>query len=262
MTTLSHIDEHGSARMVDVTNKNTTVRQACAEAIIHMSEQAYRAAITGSGPKGDVLATARIAGIMAIKRTSDLIPLCHPLAVGNATLDFEPLPEENSLRILATVKTNGPTGVEMEALTGASIAALTVYDMIKAVDKSSEIGPIRLLTKSGGKSGNYSIPQTHTQRVSSGFRESPVQGLRKTSEQSHHPIVSAQAKLGTRRQALRTFMAMHHLRASQWAKDANVPAAHIYSFLTGKTHAIAPEVLSKLANVVGVHPKDLLGGEE
>jgi cyclic pyranopterin phosphate synthase len=262
MTTLSHLDENGSARMVDVTSKDTTVRQACAEAIIHMSEPAYRAAIMGTGPKGEVLATARIAGIMAIKRTSDLIPLCHPLAIGNATVEFELLPHQMALRILATVKTNGPTGVEMEALTGASIAALTVYDMIKAVDKASEIGPVRLLTKSGGKSGNYAIPQARTHRVSSGFRESPVHEPKKARELAHRPVASAQAKAGASRQALRAFMTARHLRASQWAKDADVPVSHIYGFLTGKTHTIAPEVLSKLANVAGVHPKDLLGSEE
>ena len=263
MTKLSHLDEHGAARMVDVSDKDITARQACAEAIIHMSEQAFSAAISGTGPKGEVLATARIAGIMAIKRTSDLIPLCHPLAISEATIDFEPLPKQNALRILASVKTNGKTGVEMEALTGASVAALTVYDMIKALDKSSQIGPIRVLTKSGGKSGNYSIPQSHTRHVSSGFRDASARGQGKVIEPSQHPpYVPAQALGGAARQALRTFMAKHHLQASQWAKDANVPVAQVYGFLTGKTHTIAPEALSKLASVVGVRPQDLFGSEE
>jgi cyclic pyranopterin phosphate synthase len=262
MTKLSHLDEHGSARMVDVSGKDVTARQACAEAVIQMSEQAYSAAIKGDGPKGDVLSTARIAGIMAIKRTSDLIPLCHPLAISNAAIEFEPLPKQYALRILATVKTNGQTGVEMEALMGASIAALTVYDMIKAVDKASQIGSIRVLTKSGGKSGTYSVPQVRNSRLSSGFLDAPARGLSKAIEPSHRPHIPTQAMGANARQALRTFMTSHHLRASQWAKDANVPAAQIYGFLTGKTHTIAPETLSKLAAVAGVRPQDLLGSLE
>ncbi len=262
MTKLSHLDEQGAAHMVDVSAKDITTRQACAEAIIQMSEQAFSAAITGTGPKGEVLATARIAGIMAIKRTSELIPLCHPLSISNAAIDFEPLPKQSALRILATVKTDGKTGVEMEALTGASIAALTVYDMIKAIDKASQIGSIRLLAKSGGKSGAYSIPQSHTHHVSSGFRDAPARGLGKTMTPTQRSVTPAQTLGGGPRQALRTFMIEHHLRASQWAKAANVPVAQIYGFLTGKTHTIAPETLSKLASVVGVRPQDLLGSHE
>src|ERR1700761_1962901 len=155
MSKLSHLDEHGAARMVDVSDKPATDREATAETTIIMSAEAYEAAVSGTGKKGDVLAAARIAGIMAAKKTSDLIPLCHPIAVTKANIDFEPLADAHALRILATVKTTGQTGVEMEALTAASIAALTVYDMIKAVDRAAVIEGTRLVSKSGGKSGGY-----------------------------------------------------------------------------------------------------------
>jgi len=158
MSKLSHLDETGAARMVDVSDKETTAREATAEAVIRMSADAYQAAVEGSGPKGDVLAAARIAGIMAAKKTSELIPLCHPLPIAKAGIDFEPQAEDRSLRIIAMVKTTAQTGVEMEALTAASVAALTVYDMVKAVDKTTVIESVRLLTKSGGKSGSYIAP--------------------------------------------------------------------------------------------------------
>lgn len=184
MTKLSHLDDSGAARMVDVSAKDATTREATAEAVIRLSAEAYEAAIAGTGPKGDVLAAARIAGIMAAKKTSELIPLCHPLPIARAGIDFEPLAEQNALRIIATVKTMGQTGVEMEALTAASVAALTVYDMVKAVDKGAVIETIRLLTKSGGKSGSYiaphavtaapaapgALPQARGKYRSSGFR--------------------------------------------------------------------------------------------
>src|ERR1700761_4567102 len=159
MSKLSHLDEHGAARMVDVSDKPATDREATAETTIIMSAEAYEAAVSGTGKKGDVLAAARIAGIMAAKKTSDLIPLCHPIAITKANIDFEPRAEAHALRILATVKTTGQTGVEMEALTAASIAALTVYDMIKAVDRAAVIDGTKLVAKSGGKSGNSAVAE-------------------------------------------------------------------------------------------------------
>src|SRR3954469_19574819 len=155
MSKLSHLDEQGRASMVDVSEKSATERIATAEAIIVISQEAFDLVAAGEIKKGDVLATARIAGIMAAKKTSELIPLCHPLALTHAGVEFTPLPERHAFRIVASAKTTGQTGVEMEALTAASLAALTVYDMVKAVDKSSVIETIRLLTKSGGKSGSY-----------------------------------------------------------------------------------------------------------
>ena len=155
MSNLSHLDDKGAARMVDVSDKTETVREATAESVIVLSPDAFTAAMEGSGPKGDVLAAARIAGIMAAKKVPDLIPLCHPLPITGAGVEFEPVPERSAIRITATVKTFGKTGVEMEALTAASVAALTVYDMVKAVDKAMRIESVRVILKDGGKSGRY-----------------------------------------------------------------------------------------------------------
>jgi cyclic pyranopterin phosphate synthase len=156
---LTHLDSKGAARMVDVSAKPATAREAVAEAVIALSPEAFRAALSGQAKKGDVLAAARIAGIMAAKKTSELIPLCHPIALSRVTVAFEPLKTKNAIRVIATAKTVGQTGVEMEALTAASVAALTIYDMVKAVDRGAVIGSLRLLAKSGGKSGDYKAPR-------------------------------------------------------------------------------------------------------
>ena len=155
MSKLTHLDEQGAARMVDVSEKPPTAREAQAEAFILLSPEAYEIALSPQAPKGDVLATARLAGIMAAKRTSELIPLCHPIPLSQVSLDFEPQDERSGLRIVATTRTTAPTGVEMEAFVAASVAALTIYDMVKAIDRAATIEGIRLLTKSGGKSGTY-----------------------------------------------------------------------------------------------------------
>lgn len=156
MTRLTHLDESGAARMVDVSAKAATAREAVATGIVTMSAEALAAIHDGRVPKGDVLAVARIAGIQAAKRTSDLIPLCHPLGLSSVAVDFERL--DNGLRATATARTSGQTGVEMEAMTAAAVALLTVYDMAKAIDKAMIIGEIRLLSKSGGKSGDWRAP--------------------------------------------------------------------------------------------------------
>lgn len=150
---LSHVRADGSAHMVDVSAKAETSREATAEAVLSTRADVIERIFTAELPKGDALPTARIAGIMAAKRTPDLIPLCHPLPIAEVTVDFER--REDSVRLLAAVRTRGATGVEMEALTAVSVAALTLYDMIKAVDKHAEIGGIRVLAKSGGKSGDW-----------------------------------------------------------------------------------------------------------
>ena len=155
MAKRSHINERGEAHMVDVGDKSATERRARAEGIITMTPETYRLIADGTAKKGDVIATARIAGIMAVKRTHELIPLCHPLAVTKVTVEFEPLPGDTGLRVFTEVRVKGQTGVEMEALTGTSVACLTLYDMLKAADKSMEISGIRLLEKSGGRSGTY-----------------------------------------------------------------------------------------------------------
>lgn len=150
---LSHVDGGGKVRMVDVSGKASTLREATAAGEIRMSPAAIRAIRDGAVRKGDPLQTARVAGIMAAKRTADLIPLCHPLAL--TSVDVTLTPKRWGYAIIATVRTSGPTGVEMEALTAVSVAALTVYDMLKAVDRTMEIGAIRVTAKSGGRSGTF-----------------------------------------------------------------------------------------------------------
>ena len=157
MTRLTHIDDSGAAHMVDVTAKPDAIREAVAEGQITMSLAALDAVRKGSAKKGDVLATARIAGVMAAKKTSELIPLCHPLMLSKVSVDFTF--EDGGIRCTALVRLTGQTGVEMEAMTAVSVALLTIYDMAKALYKTMVIGEIRLLTKTGGKSGDWLRPE-------------------------------------------------------------------------------------------------------
>ena len=155
MEKLTHIDEQGNAVMVDVSAKDVTVREATAEGTILVGAEILRLIQENGIAKGDVLAAARIAGIMACKKTSDIIPLCHPLFITKASVDFEILEDRQAIRAVCTVRCEGKTGVEMEALTGVSAALLTVYDMCKAVSKEMVIGGIHLVKKSGGRSGEF-----------------------------------------------------------------------------------------------------------
>lgn len=155
MSGLTHFNAKGEAHMVDVSAKDVTNRIATAEGWVRMSTDAFDIISGGTAKKGDVLSVAQLAGIMGAKKTSDLIPLCHPLAIAKVSLDLELDADLPGVRISGTVKTTGQTGVEMEALTAVSTAALTVYDMIKAVDKTMEIGGVRVTLKDGGKSGRY-----------------------------------------------------------------------------------------------------------
>ena len=148
---LTHFDAEGNARMVDVSGKTVTARTAVAEGRIALSEEAFRAVADKSAPKGDVLSVAQIGGIMGLKRTSELIPLCHTLNLTNASVAFDLLPETREVRAVCTVRTDGKTGVEMEALTGVSISLLTIYDMCKAIDRGMIVEEIKLLEKTGGK---------------------------------------------------------------------------------------------------------------
>jgi cyclic pyranopterin phosphate synthase len=152
---LSHLDEAGAARMVDVSDKAVTARSAVAEGFVAMQPETLDLILGGKAPKGDVLATARIAGIMAAKKTHELIPLCHPLPLTQVTIAFEPSREPSGLRVLAEAKVGGKTGVEMEALTAVTVACLTLYDMCKAVDRGMSFTGIRLLEKTGGRSGTF-----------------------------------------------------------------------------------------------------------
>ncbi|HTI01072.1 MAG TPA: cyclic pyranopterin monophosphate synthase MoaC [Acidisoma sp.] len=155
---LSHFDAAGQAAMVDVSGKDETLREATARARITMRPETLALIESGSAKKGDVLGVARLAGIMAAKRTADLIPLCHPLPLSSVRVDLEPDALASAVEITATVRTTGRTGVEMEALTAASVAALTVYDMCKAVDRGMVVESLRVTAKSGGKSGDFSAP--------------------------------------------------------------------------------------------------------
>lgn len=155
MNVFSHLDSSGRARMVDVGEKSTTERRAVAQATVSVSPTTAQAVLAGDAPKGDVIGVARIAGIMAAKRTSELIPLCHQLALSFVGVEASVDGAEGTIVLTAEARTTGPTGVEMEALTAASVAALTVYDMVKGVERGAEIGPVMLLEKSGGRSGEW-----------------------------------------------------------------------------------------------------------
>ena len=159
MKTLTHIDKDGKAQMVDVGAKTVTAREAAAQAVVTMRPETLALILAGDMPKGDVLAAARIAGIMAAKQTSALIPLCHPVPLDSVRIELTPR-GSNQIYITARARCSYKTGVEMEALTAAAVAALTIYDMCKAVDRAMEIGEIYLLKKSGGKSGDFARPKS------------------------------------------------------------------------------------------------------
>ncbi|MFL5259228.1 MAG: cyclic pyranopterin monophosphate synthase MoaC [Hyphomicrobiales bacterium] len=155
MSKFTHLDEKGAARMVDVGAKEVTLREATAKGRVLMQPETLAAIESGTAKKGDVLATARIAGIMAAKKTHELIPLCHPLMISSVTVEFAPDRQHSAIEVAATVTVDGKTGVEMEALTAVSVACLTLYDMCKSADRGMRIADIRLTEKSGGKSGRY-----------------------------------------------------------------------------------------------------------
>lgn len=155
MSKLTHLNDRGEARMVDVSEKASTSRSAIATGFVTMTPETLHLVTTGTAKKGDVLASARIAGIMAAKRTHELIPLCHPLAISAATVEFETSTQPSGIRVTVEVKVAAQTGVEMEALTAVSVACLTIYDMLKAADKAMTLGDIHLVEKAGGRSGHY-----------------------------------------------------------------------------------------------------------
>jgi cyclic pyranopterin phosphate synthase len=253
MTKLTHLDEHGKAKMVDVSDKDATTRTAMAEAIVRMKPETLALVLEGTAPKGDVLAAARIAGIMAAKKTSELIPLCHPLPISGVTIACEPDEEGSLIRVLASVKVSGQTGVEMEAMTAATVAALTIYDMLKAAERGIVIEAVRLLSKEGGKSGSYRVEPENkggargrlVRRPTTADAEAPQ---RKTSDHA------------ARRDALRAFMSARGLTAHAWAKDAGVAVGVVFSFLHGRTPALTKAEEQKLADAAGVAPEDLYRG--
>jgi cyclic pyranopterin monophosphate synthase len=248
MSKLSHLDAKGQAHMVDVSTKEVTTREAVAEAIVLLSQAAFAAVMEGSAPKGDVLAATRIGGIMAAKKVPDLIPLCHPITITKAEIDIEPEPERTAMRIIARVVASGQTGVEMEALTAASVAALTLYDMIKAVDKAAVIETVRLISKSGGKSGSYKAPPRPSVNRPN-HRPKPQSLMGEVASPRPHP--------DQRRQAFRIFMASHRLRPTLWAKEAGIASGEILSFLTGRLPGLSPEAAEKLARAAKVRVEDM-----
>jgi len=256
MSKLAHLDERGQAYMVDVTDKETTAREASAEAFVILSPEAFALVAEGTAAKGDVLAAARIAGIMAAKKTSELIPLCHPLPLSKLAVDCELLPERNTIRVVTTARTAAQTGVEMEALTAASIAALTIYDMVKSADKSAQIETIRLLSKSGGKSGNYRAP--HAVKREQPTPEAKPRSRARPSVLAHEAAAPTRvAGVSADRDAFRNFMVSRALRATEWAKQAGVPPSQIYAFLTGRVRSLSPEVAERLAKAAHARVEDL-----
>lgn len=261
MTKLSHLDERGQASMVDVSSKAPTERAATAEARVVISHEAFRQVVDGTLPKGDVVATARIAGIMGAKKTPELIPLCHPLTITHAGIEIVPLPDGRTLQVTSTAKTTGQTGVEMEALTAATIAALTIYDMVKAVDKSAVIESVRLLTKSGGKSGTYQAPPRPEGRTS------PTPAGKRGAARVTPRVLSAETTAPTAlnpadgRENLRQFMIARGLRPSEWAQSASVPLNELYGYLSGHSRKLSAEAIEKLAKAAKATPEQMLAGK-
>jgi cyclic pyranopterin phosphate synthase len=267
MSKLTHLDEHGKAKMVDVSGKDTTARTAMAEAIVRMKPETLALVLEGTAPKGDVLAAARIAGIMAAKKTSEIIPLCHPLPISGVTVACEPDEEGSLIRVLASVKVSGQTGVEMEAMTAATVAALTIYDMLKAAERGIVIEAVRLLSKDGGKSGAYRAGDAEKSqgRGRSVRRPSTAAAARLVRHRSkpvevEGPQRKSVSDNATRRDALRRFMAARGLTAHAWAKDAGVAVGVIFSFLHGRTPALTKAEEEKLAAAAGVAAEDLYRG--
>jgi cyclic pyranopterin monophosphate synthase len=254
MSKLSHLDDQGRASMVDVSQKNATERLASAEAVIVLSREAFDLVLSGQAKKGDVLATARIAGIMAAKKTSDLIPLCHPLALSHTGVEFEPLADRHAFRIVASAKTTGPTGVEMEALTAAALAALTVYDMVKAVDKGAVIESIRLLTKSGGKSGAFEAEATPAPNASK-----PAKRKVAPRVLIHEAAAPKPANTSTEREALRRFMTDRRLRPTEWTKSAGLPAGELYGYLSGRSRTLPDASAERLAKAARASVDEMFG---
>lgn len=257
MSKLSHVDEQGKASMVDVSAKPDSERLASAEAVIVLSEEAFNLVLAGEVKKGDVLATARIAGIMAAKKTSELIPLCHPLALSHTGIAFEALSERHAFRITASAKTTGPTGVEMEAMTAAAVAALTVYDMVKAVDRTARIESVRLLTKSGGKSGSYEADEAPAPEEAPRGKTSP---LKASPRVLMHEVASPkQGGVSSDRDGLRRFMLERRLKATDWARSAAVPVNQLYGFLSGRSREIPKDIAEKLAKTARASVDEMFG---
>ena len=277
MTDLTHIDDQGRAAMVDVTAKDDTERSATAGAFIALAPATLALIAEGKAAKGDVIAAARIAGIMAAKKTSELIPLCHPLMLTGVAVEIAPRADGAGLSISATAKTCGPTGVEMEALTAASVAALTIYDMVKAVDRTATIGDIRLVAKSGGKSGDFlrdgeappqpsapaaAVPPgsapAQPRLLSRGFRRAPGAALRPRNVDEGPATPRA---THSRAEAFRSFLRDNRLQVSSWAANAGLPVGLVYGFLHGRVGRLPKDAEEKLARAANATVGDVFGSE-
>ena len=256
--------------MIDISDKVSTDREAIAEAEIVMSGEAFSAVDSGNAKKGDVLGAARIAAIMAAKKTAELIPLCHPIAITRAEVAFELDDARNAVRVRTTVKSRSQTGVEMEALKSASIGVLTIYDMIKAVDREACITSVRLLRKSGGKSGTFVAAEAPTSERARKAKEttvvahpSPTMARRPSilQDAASPPIPHLKGRqsnqTAAQREAFRAFMTSRRLRATEWAKQAGVSPSQIFAYLTGRSHQIPRDTAERLARVVRVRTEDL-----
>ena len=262
MSKLSHIDDQGEARMVDVGDKADSPRIAVADGRVTMKPETLALIQAGNIKKGDVLATARIAGIMAAKRTSDLVPLCHPLPLTSVKVELTLDDTLPGIKIRATAKVTGKTGVEMEALTAVSVAALTIYDMAKAVDREMEIGEIKLIHKSGGKSGDFD----QASDADPALKSKATPGLRSKSLKlvphavvQEGPSVHAQNTPVAQREALRRFIRTHQLKVHDWATEADVRPGEVFSFLNGQSVRLSEETAAKLASSLGLTPNQLFG---
>lgn len=264
MSGLTHFDADGNAAMVDVSDKAETQRIAIAGARVRLGPEAFAAVEAGTAAKGDVLGVARIAGIMAAKRTSDLIPLCHPLPITKVAIDFALDAEACVVAIEATVKTVGQTGVEMEALTAASVAALTVYDMLKAVDKAMVIEDVRLLRKEGGKSGTFIAPDADEPRAVPTPVPSHGRKTRARATPRSMPMpgfgegVPPPAPPSPPAEIARRIMESRGLRPSAWADAAGVPLGSVYAYLQGRPGSLGAGELERLAKAAHVEIADLL----
>lgn len=267
---LTHIDESGRASMVDVSAKDDTERSATAGARIRLQAETLALIADGKIAKGDVIATARIAGIMAAKKTSELIPLCHPLMLTAVSVDIAPSEDKSGLDITASARVKGPTGVEMEALTAAGIAALTVYDMVKAIDREAVIGEVRLLAKSGGKSGDFARDEVQPEAaptadpekaplVSRGFRRAP--GGVATRPRALDMGQSAAAMSHSRAENFRRFMRDNKLQVTSWSAEAGLPVGLLYGFLHGRVGRLPKDAEERLAKAAHATVRDVFGAE-
>lgn len=275
MPDLSHIDASGRAAMVDVTAKAETERSATASGFIALKGETLALIAEGGAPKGDVIAAARIAGIMAAKKTHELIPLCHPLMLTGIAVDITHVEDGSGLVINATVRTRGVTGVEMEALTAVSVAALTLYDMVKAVDRGATIGAIRLTAKSGGKS-NYEadapdepvgaippLPPEPPKLLSRGFRRAPGAAARPAAPRPQPTDQGAATERAThsRADAFRAFIRDNRLQVSGWAAQAGLPVGLVYGFLHGRIGRLPKDAEEKLARSANATVAEIFGTE-